>query len=322
MINSAHVETSVVTGQRLGLRVSDPSKQRLELQLTGVTPAHPTAADHLSQITNWGVLGNDKWGDCGPAAVAHYVMMITKYLTGTMVSPSLNDVLALYKLCNPDFNPTTGAGDNGVDMGEMLGFVCANGIGGKKALAHATVQVSSIDTINSVISIFGGALLAVQLETAQQAQTNAGMWDYQPSPIWGGHAVLAGRYSGATSGSDVAVVTWGQVCGTTDSFEQHQLSECHVLIFPEHLGTVAFQQGVDVSALAADYQALTGQKFPVAPTPPTPPPSPTPVPASAADQTLAAAIPRSWLDHPHLRFRDANTVADALKAWLISTGQL
>jgi hypothetical protein len=38
------------------------------------------------------------------------------------------------------------------------------------------------------------------------------------------------------------------------------------------------------------------------------------------DKVLAAAIPRSWLDHPHLRFRDANTVADALKTWLIATG--
>lgn len=306
-----HVESSVVPGRRLGLRVSDPAKQLLRLELTGVTPAHPTAADHFSQITNWGMLGNDLYGDCGPAAVAHYVMLVTKYLTGTVVSPSLADVLALYTLCNPDFNPTTGAGDNGVDMGEMLGFVCSNGIGVKKALAHAKVQINSVNDVQAVASIFGGALLGVTLETAQQAQTNTKLWDYNPSPIWGGHAVLAGLYTGSAVGSDISVVTWGQTCGTTDSFEQHQLNECHVLIFPEHLGTVAFQQGVNLGALAADYQELTGQTLP------TIPPKP-PAPAvDAADKTLAAATVQWAASGWH---GWTQPIADAINTWRKAKG--
>jgi hypothetical protein len=32
-----------------------------------------------------------------------------------------------------------------------------------------------------------------------------------------------------------------------------------VVIWPEHLGTAAFEQGVDQAQLATDYQALTGQ---------------------------------------------------------------
>lgn len=325
MVASKHVETTLIPGYRLGRRAPDPTKQLLRLELTGVTPAHSTTADHFSKISSWEMFSNDRFGTCGPAAVAHYYELVTTYLTGATIRPSVNDVLALYKLCNPDFNPATGAGDNGVDMGQMLGFVCSNGIGGKKALAHATVQINSIDDVRAVVSIFGGALLGVTLETAQQSQTNAGLWDYSPSPIWGGHAVLAGLYNGSPAGSDISVVTWGQVCGTTDSFEQHQLSECHVLIFPEHLGTVAFQQGVDLAALAADYKALTGQNFPaIPPTPPGPTPVPTPppspVPVTDADRTLAASISRSWLAHPSMSWRQSQAVAAAVQAWLTSSG--
>jgi hypothetical protein len=291
-----HVETAIVPGCRLGLRPRDPDRHLLKVELTGAVPPHAATADHFGEISTWGMLGNDIHSDCGPAAVAHYVMLVTQYLTGTMVSPSLNDVYALYTLCNPTFNPTTGDGDNGVDMGEMLGFVCTNGIGGKRALAYATVEVDSIDAIRAVAAIFGGALLGVGLQKSQQSQTKTGgPWDYQPSQTWGGHAVLAGLYSSNTTPGqpDISVITWGAVMGTTDAFAENQVQTVDVLIFPEHLGSVAFQQGVDLVALAANYQALTGQPFPAPlPTPPNPapvPPGPTPTPPPAPGATVTPA---------------------------------
>lgn len=325
MVATRHVERIAIPGFRLGRRVPDPAYQKLRLKLTGQVPAHPISVDHFSKITNWGMLGNEKFGDCGPAAVAHYVMMVTEYLTGTMISPTLNDVLALYKLCNPTFDPTTGVGDNGVDMGQMLGFVCSNGIGGKTALAHATVDVSDLDALRAVTSIFGGVLLGVDLETAQQSQTTSGgPWNYAPSGEWGGHAVLGGLYtSDATAGhSDVSVVTWGQVMGTTDAFFQHQLMEAHVLIFPEHLGTAEFQQGVDTAALSADYQALTGQPFPVIPSPSPAPAPPPPAPSAiTAAQTAAnaqlATVAREWLAQWHPMGR---ALGQELIAWLQAWG--
>lgn len=326
MTAERHVEHQIVPGRRLGRRAPDPSKQLLKLKLTGAVPPHPVAVDHFSEITDWGVLGNDQFGDCGPAAVAHYVMLVTRYLTGQMVSPSLDDVLALYKLSNPDFDPNTGAGDSGVDMGQMLDFVCKQGIGGKVALAHATVDVSDLDALRAAVSIFGGLLYGVDLETAQQDQTSAGgPWDYHASPDWGGHAVLAGSYSSdpAMGHSDVSVVTWGEVMGTTDDFESRQLQEAHVLIFEEHLGTQAFQQGVDQQALADDYLALTDRPFPVTPPAPTPvppvPPAPTPGPVvDDVDRALWATVQPALTHLSH--HGAARTVHDAITAWHKSKG--
>jgi hypothetical protein len=36
------------------------------------------------------------------------------------------------------------------------------------------------------------------------------------------------------------------------------VEEAWIVIWPEHLGTKEFEQGVDLAQLQADYQALTG----------------------------------------------------------------
>jgi hypothetical protein len=52
------------------------------------------------------------------------------------------------------------------------------------------------------------------------------------------------------------------------------------------LGTKAFQEGVDLAKLAADYQAITGRTFPA----PVPGPTPTPTPGSDPLHDLAGIL--------------------------------
>lgn len=295
----------------------------LERSLTGVVP-HPATADHFSEVADWGMYGNDQYGDCGPVSVANYVKLVTRYLTGAEVSVSQADVFDLYRRSgNPNFDPTTDADDNGVDMQTMLEALTKGGIAGRKPVAFAKVNVISPTEIQAAIAIFGGVLFGVDLDVAQQTQTDAGgPWDYSPhSSAWGGHAIVAGRYTGALTGPDVSVVSWAEVLGTTDAFLAHQLEECWVVIFPEHLGTTAFVEGVDVATLASDYQALTGRTFPVVPAPAPVPPSPEPVPAppvvAAADLLLAAAFRADdWIDRRHTG--DNKYVQQHARAWLAS----
>lgn len=246
---------------------------RLGAYLTGTIPVHPVAADHFGAITDWGLYGNDRYGDCGPVSVANQRKLVTKYLTGTEVSPSQEDVFDLYKRSG---NPAFPAEDNGVDMQTMLEAVVAGGIAGTKAIAFASVDPKNLDEIDAAIAIFGSVLFGVTLDTAQQSQT--GLWQFQPSGIWGGHAVLAGRYGDQSTGEDTAVVTWARVTGTTDLFLGNQLEEVWVVVWPEHLGSTAFLEGVNIAALAEDYHTLTGASLPIpSPTPPDPaPPGPRP----------------------------------------------
>lgn len=44
---------------------------------------------------------------------------------------------------------------------------------------------------------------------------------------------------------------------------QPLVEEAWVAIWPEHLGTNGFEQGVDQAELAAAYQALTGSALPI-----------------------------------------------------------
>lgn len=279
---------------------------RLASFLTGAIPAHPVKTDHLGQITDWQMLGNDQFGDCGPVSAANLRAMVTAALTGRENYPTLQDVFDLYRRSgNPNFDPATDADDNGVDMQTMCEALVSGGIAGVKALAFAKVDVSSLDEIRGAVAIFGGLLLGVNLETAQQDQTDQGLWDYQNSGEWGGHAVLAGGYTSATAGADVSVVTWAQLVGLTDRFWTHQVEEAWVVIWPEHLGTVQFQQGVDLAQLAADYKALTGRVLPV----------PTPTPPTPGDPDAAlAAVAHHWVAEHHIG--ENHKMQTALKTWL------
>ncbi len=287
-------ESLIHPGRRLGRR---PPKRapalRLGPLLTGRTPTHPTTADNLGHVAAWELGGNDQFGTCGPTSVANVRRQVVTYLAFGAPFPSLNDVFDLYRRSgNPRFDPALAPDDprqddNGVDMQTMLEALLAGGIGGHKPLAFAQVDHSNIDELRAAIDIFGGLLYGVTLEMAQRTQTDTGLWDYRASPEWGGHAILAGRYTSSPRGEDIAVVTWAAVVGTTDAFEQRQLDEAWVVIWPEHLTSAAFQQGVDLAALAAAFADLTGRPFPTV-DPPAPAPSPSPAPDKGPLAELAA----------------------------------
>jgi hypothetical protein len=174
-----------------------------------------------------------------------------------------------------------------------------------KALAHAAVDVTNLDEIREAITLFGFIAFGVNLEDAQQAQSNATppVWSYSQSGDWGGHAVLGAGFNGY----DFTDVSWAMLVTMLQSFAAHQLEEARVIIWPEHLGLNAFVQGVDLQHLAADYKELTGRDFPVSPT------DPTPAPAAASITPLAESEPDvdSLLD----QVRRAMTSGDAaLKA--------
>jgi hypothetical protein len=290
-----HIEDQVIKGMRLGRRPHDPERPVLRLAdiLTGqAVPAHGVSSDHLSKVKDWGLYNNDKFGICGPTMVGNARKQVTKYLTSAEVSPPQADVDDLYRRSgNPGFNPAGGGDDNGVVLADMLSEVHKNGIGGIKSIAYAAVDVSNEAEVQAAIDIFGDLHLGVSLQTAQQRQTNTGLWDYKKSGVWGGHAVLAGAYTGATTGRDIAVITWATVVGTTDAFWAKQVDEAWVVIWPEHLGTAQFQLGINTDALNAAYMALTGSPGPF--TQPSPTPAPTPAPAVSADAELWAAA-KKW----------------------------
>ena len=288
------------TGRRSPKRAPAVRASRI---LTGVVPDHPPIADHFARVTDWGLYGNDRYGVCGPVSLANQRKLVTGYLTGVESSPDQDAVYDLYRRSgNPGFDPATGADDNGVDMQTMLEAAVAGGIGGVTPLGFAAVDHTSLEEIRAAVAVFGSVLYGVSLETAQEGQTDAGgPWDYKRSGEWGGHAVLGGRYvdSPDDRADRTGVVTWAELIDMTDAFVSHQLEEVWVVVWPEHLSDATFLAGVDLEALAADYEALTGRPFP-APVPAPPPPPPPSDPLRALGELLKQFVSdvNIWL-HSH-----------------------
>jgi hypothetical protein len=278
---------------KTGLRPPKPMLPTLRLGdfLTGVVPSHPVTLDYLNTTkgVTFGLYTNDTFGICGPTAVANSRRLTTAKLIGTMQAPTQADVNDLYRRSgNPRFDPTLSPDDprqddNGVNLQEMLDEVVKNGIGGVKALAHASVDVSNLDEVAAAIAIFGGVLTGVNLQKSQQAQTDRGFWDYSPAAPWGGHAIVHGSYGPKGEG----LISWAKYIIATMAFLKHQLSEVRVVIWQEHLTDNGFLEGVDLAALASGYQSLTGRRFPavVPPKPPVPPAPP--IPSSSLVVTAA-----------------------------------
>jgi len=327
---------------KLGRRHTDKTRPVLAVRLVGAAPAHPFTVDDLAGIPAWNGDTNFDYGTCGPCDVANSAIATWAHLLGQQISVSDGAIFDLYRRSgNPDFDPATGQGDNGVDMTVMLAALVRDGItithqgGGTETIRPYLFGKIGLDadSLHAATSIFTGITMASTLDTAQQAQTGPRTnWDYVVgSRAWGGHATYGGAYTSATGPHDldVSLVTWQARQGTTPSFIGHQLEECYVIVWPptwEHPGA---QEGTDQPAMVADFTALTGRPWPGPPPTPAPAPPPAPIPPPAppvpdvdADLTAALTAPgphgTPWVSRRH--YGDTGAVARAGRAWLAARG--
>ena len=255
-----------------------PPKNAPSLQLasflSGVIPTHPPSEDYLSRLKNWQMLGNDQYGDCVAVTWANMRRLITAELTSNEYYPTMSQVISLYKTQNPNF-PTQ---DDGMDIQTCLEYLHkTGGPDGVKIVAFARVNFSDLEEVRAALAIFGSLWLGINVQKANMNQFNQGQpWDYvSGSANDGGHSIIGGGYTSIAS-NDVRFITWAEETGFTDNFWNKQVEEAWAVIWPEQLGSVEFEQGIDMNQLAADYKQLTGSDLPIAPAPQ--PPSPTPLP--------------------------------------------
>ena len=237
--------------------------------LRAAAPAHPAAEDYLAKLPGWQLLGNDAVGDCNAVTWANMRRLVTASLA-TEYYPTQAQVWQFYQTQNPGFDPagtkdTNGPAssqDQGMDV--QTGLEYLHGTGGPdgvKAVAFAKVDHTSLDEVKAALAIVGSLWLGIQVLAANQDQFREGKpWtDVPGSPIEGGHAILGGGY-----GTDIKFITWGQETMFDSSFwngvvqGNSLVEEAWAVIWPEHLGTKSFEEGVDQTQLAADYQAITG----------------------------------------------------------------
>ena len=203
---------------------------------------------------DWGMLGNDTWGDCVQADDGHFLMLRTAN-TGLIFTPTETQILALYS-AETGFNPNNPNSDQGTDETSDCVFMVSTGLLGHKAEATGYVDPSNLDHIKWCIELFGGCKLGINLPQSAVDQFNAGEpWRIvrNDGGIAGGHDVLAVQYDGEW----FFVVTWGKLWRVEPAWLARYMDESHVLLFKDFIEkTGRSPAGFDLQTLLADLPSI------------------------------------------------------------------
>jgi hypothetical protein len=199
-------------------------------------------------IDRWGMLGNDRYGDCVFADDGHVLMQITAN-TGSIVVPTAADCLANYA-AETGFDPNDPSTDEGADETTDCEFMISAGLVGHKADVTGMVDPRNIDHVKWCVQLFGACRLGVRWTQEAMSQFNAG----QPITDWsgtvdGGHDVPIVHYEGDTP----YIVTWSQRVPTTWEWVAHAAEEAHVLLYLDWVRRQGLSPaGFDLTVLEAD----------------------------------------------------------------------
>lgn len=239
--------------------LSIPHPLLADFLLPGVSvPDAPAEFDVSGGIVDWGMLGNDEYGDCGPCSEFHG-RMAKAAAGGTPEDFTTAAVTANYFAY-------TGGKDTGVDLGPYLKWLFDEGdILGYVAVTEAEAAAMAYAGHGVIVGV---ALTddAEQLFEAHKAWTTA---QGQRPDNNEGHAILYVARTASGSG----YVTWGALQASTAGWDAACVQQRFAFMTKE-------DELIDYAALAAYIQEMGGTEVPGQPTPaPTPGPAPAPAPA-------------------------------------------
>jgi hypothetical protein len=220
-------------------------------------PVPPADFGHYEIISKYGMLGNDKYGDCVWAGAAHETMMWRKEADSS-VAFSDKGVLGDYSKVT-GFNPNDPNSDQGTDMQVAASYRRKTGVVDAKGKRHKVVAYLGIGTGNidqhaSAAYLFGAVGVGIKFPQSAMDQFNAGEpWDVDGnSPIEGGHYIpLVGRRNG-----NLVVVTWGRIQEMTPAFFEKYNDESVVYLTKEDLKAGVTPEGFNVQQLTEDLASL------------------------------------------------------------------
>jgi len=171
--------------------------------------------------------GNDAYGDCTIAALAHATTVYQGLVGKTTIMPSQRVTKLYFHL--------TGGIDSGLAELDVLNFWRQHTVSHEKILAFASIDVKNHTHVKQAINLFGGVYLGFQCPVDCEAQFNA-RTPWTPGPLTNdGHAVFAVAYT------QRATWAWWDEC----------VDEAYAIL-PAESKVPGFAPGFDFAQLKAD----------------------------------------------------------------------
>jgi hypothetical protein len=192
-----------------------------------------------AKIKEWGVMGNDSYGNCTIVTAAHAIL--------SWRANELNDSRRITDSAVIDLSRIMGA-TNGYNILERLKYWRKTGMWATKIWAFAMIRPQDQLQVMITVNEFGIADIGLNLPRAWQ---DAEIWDIGSSPAyrpgsWGGHSVPIVGYDNEF----VYVVTWGDVQQMTWAGLKKYCDEAYAIISPEWLaGDAVSPSGFDLKSL-------------------------------------------------------------------------
>ncbi|MDR3727819.1 MAG: hypothetical protein P4K86_12330 [Terracidiphilus sp.] len=244
------------SNMRLGRKAIKTDTRTLALgdYLTPALPPPPPTVDWTKGITDWGMMLNDKLGDCTIAGVAH-ALQVWSTNTGAEVTVPDATVEKYYELWDGYVpgNPATDSG--GVEL-DVLNDWQKQNFDGHDLLAFADPKYTNLVEVHQSIALFGGVYIGLALPVTAQKQD---VWDVVPNGganarkgSWGGHCVYVPKYDQ----HGFTCITWGGLKTMTLAFWKKYCDEAHTLLGQNWLTDKGAPSGFDQTQLLADLKAI------------------------------------------------------------------
>lgn len=224
-------------------RASDPLFTSFRLSSQSTSVVVPSVFGHGNSFQNWGMLGNDEWGDCVWAGAAHETELLSNLAAGgvterQIVSFGTKEVLSDYKAVT-GFNFTAET-DNGTNVHDALEYRIKTGIldstGRRhKIVAFVALEPGNLEHLRHALYIFEAVGIGFQVpRSAEEQFRNNQVWQVTPGnpEIVGGHYV---PLVGVPAVGNLACVTWAKRQVMTDAFFTKYCDEAYAYITEEEL---------------------------------------------------------------------------------------
>jgi hypothetical protein len=240
---------------KLGVKAVKTDSRTLQLaKYMTALPAAPPSRDWMNGVQDWGMMANDKHGDCTIAAAAHAVQ-VWSLNTGKEITVSDDVVLSYYSQWD-GYNPDDSSTDKGGVELDVLSDWQKDSFADHKLIAFADPVVTDLDSIRQAINLFGGVYIGISLPITAQRQL---VWDVAHNGgsnahagSWGGHAVFVPTYDETS----FTCITWGAPKKMTVAFWNKYVDEVHALLSQDWISEKGSPGGFALADLQADLDLI------------------------------------------------------------------